>query len=68
MAVIEFDPGKNGQDLLACKASLLRQLQELEAREPKNMDSEAYEDWADEHEELEDLLDEIQDLLDEKTD
>ena len=30
------------------------------------MDSELYEAWAEEHEELEDLLDEIQDLLDEE--
>ncbi len=64
MTIIEFDPEQSKQDLLACRESLLQQLAQLNDREPKNMDSEAYEDWADEHEELEDLLDEIQDLLD----
>lgn len=39
------------------------QLQKLDAKEPKNMNSEAYEAWADEHEELEDYLDEILDQM-----
>ena len=39
------------------------ELQALGAREPKNMNSEAYEEWADEHEELEDYLDEILDRM-----
>ena len=39
------------------------QLQKLDAKEPKNMNSEAYEAWADEHEELEDYLDEILDRM-----
>lgn len=38
---------------------------QLDAREPRNMEGEAYEDWADAHEDLEDLLDEAQDRLDE---
>lgn len=63
MAIIEFDPTA---DLQAQKAALLAQIAELDAREPEDMDSELYEAWADEHEELEDLLDEIQDLLDEE--
>ena len=62
MAVINFDPNA---DLQAQKAALLKQIAELDANEPENMDSELYEAWAEEHEELEDLLDEIQDLLDE---
>ena len=62
MAIIEFDPTG---DLLAQKATLEAKIAELDAREPANMESEAYEAWADEHEELEDLLDEILDLLDE---
>ena len=37
----------------------------LDAREPRNMNSEAYEAWADEHEALEDLVDEVLDRLDE---
>lgn len=40
------------------------QIRQLDEREPKNMNSEEYEDWGDRHEELEDLADEIQDLLD----
>ena len=54
------------------KASLLTYLEQLRARiaeldaaEPKNMNSEAYEAWGEQHEELEDLVDEVLDLLDE---
>lgn len=65
MTLIEFDPDVS---LETQKAALLEQLAALDAREPKNMDSEAYEAWADEHEELEDALDEILDLLDEVED
>jgi len=39
----------------------------LDAKEPRNMNSEAYEIWADQHEELEDLVDEVLDRLDELT-
>lgn len=63
MAIIEFDPTASLQEQ---KAALLEQLATLNAREPEDMDSELYEAWAEEHEELEDLLDEIQDLLDEE--
>lgn len=62
MAIIEFDPNASLQEQ---KAALLAQITELDAREPEDMDSELYEAWAEEHEELEDLLDEIQDLLEE---
>lgn len=62
MAIIEFDPNAS---LLEQKAALLAQIAQLDAREPVDMDSELYEAWAEEHEDLEDLLDEIQDLLDE---
>lgn len=61
MAIIEFDPNA---DLQAQKAALLAQIAQLDAREPEDMDSELYEAWAEEHEELEDLLDEILDLMD----
>ena len=47
--------------------SLLRDVEErlsdLDAEEPEDMDSEAYEEWADRHEELEDLADELMDRL-----
>ena len=63
MAIIEFN---SSADLLAQKAAIERQIAELDTKEPADMDSELYEAWAEEHEELEDLLDEIQDLLDEE--
>ena len=53
------------QELLDYLAELEVQLQELDAREPKRMGTEAYEAWADEHEELEDYLDEILDRMEE---
>ena len=56
------------QELLAYLAELEEQLQRLDAREPKRMGSEAYEEWADEHEELEDAIDEVRELLDEVED
>lgn len=62
MPIINFDPNASLQEQ---KAALLAKIAELDAREPEDMDSELYEAWAEEHEELEDLLDEIQDLLDE---
>lgn len=58
----------NRQELLEYLAQLEAQLQELDAREPRNMNSEAYEDWADEHEELEDAIDEVREFLDEVED
>ena len=44
------------------KLKLLRDT--LDSSEPADIDSEEYEAWADEHEELEDCIDEVQDLLD----
>ena len=46
-------------------AELRRQIEALDAREPEDMESDAYEDWGDTHEELEDQVDDILDLLDE---
>ena len=40
------------------------ELHALDEKEPKNINSDAYEQWADEHEELEDYLDEILDRMD----
>ncbi len=54
------------EQLLQYQHDLLKELAALDAREPQNMASEAYEAWGDEHEEVEDLLDEIQDRLDEQ--
>lgn len=52
------------EQLRDCLDDLQQRLQEMDAREPKNMNSEAYEQWAEAHEDLEDLVDEILDLLD----
>ena len=74
MAIIPYSPKSDDvldinemtlEQLKAYQAELLEELAKLDAKEPKNMNSEAYEEWADAHEELEDLLDEIQDWLDE---
>ena len=51
--------------LLAYLEQLRGQIEELDAAEPKNMNSEAYEEWGDLHEELEDLVDDVLDRLDE---
>jgi len=59
--IAEMD--KNG--LPAYLEQLRSQIAALDEREPKNMNSEAYEEWGEQHEELEDLIDEVLDLLDE---
>ena len=53
----------NLEQLQAHYAAMQAQLQLLDAEEPADMTSEAYEEWADEHEELEDYLDEILDRM-----
>jgi len=53
------------QQLQAHYAAMQQELQRLDQKEPRNMNSEAYEEWADEHEELEDYLDEILDRMEE---
>ena len=50
-------------ELQAHYAAMQEELHGLDAKEPKNMNSDAYEQWADEHEELEDYLDEILDRM-----
>lgn len=51
--------------LQAHYAAMQEQLHLLDAKEPKDMNCDAYEEWADEHEELEDYLDEILDRMEE---
>lgn len=53
------------EELLDYLNTVRAQIRQLDEQEPKNMNSEEYEDWGDRHEELEDLADEILDLLDE---
>lgn len=38
----------------------------LDAFEPKNENSDAYDEWAQAHEDLEDVLDDVLDLLEER--
>ena len=62
------EPDIDSMDKDALRAYLkeLRiRIEELDEKEPRNMNSEAYEDWADRHEELEDLLDDVIDKLEE---
>lgn len=51
--------------LLSYLDALRSQVAELDAAEPADMESEEYEAWGEQHEELEDLIDEALDLLDE---
>ena len=69
--LLRFDPPQGDleamdrpalEDYLAQLRGLLAQ---LDAREPGDMNSEAYDQWGEEHEALEDLLDEALDRLDE---
>lgn len=39
-------------------------IEDLDALEPEDMGSQAFEDWADRHEALEDAMDDIRDWLD----
>ena len=64
--MLREDLGKMDRRALEEYLERLRALiSELDAREPRNMNSEAYEQWGEEHEALEDLVDEVLDRLDE---
>lgn len=52
------------ESLLARVQALREKLAELDAREPEDMMSKAYERWGERHEALEDELDDLLDLLD----
>ena len=52
-------------ELLAYLDTLRGQIAELDEAEPADMESEAYEDWGQRHEELEDLVDDVLDRLEE---
>ena len=52
------------EQLQVCQKETQQKLEALDAQEPADMESEAYEVWGDAHEMLEDLLDDIQDRLD----
>ena len=72
--IIEF-PVQNGaedtdelsrEELLTLLERLRAEIAALDEKEPKNMNSEASETWADRHEELEDQVDEILELLEDE--
>ena len=72
--IIEF-PAQNGaedtdelsrEELLTLLERLRAEIATLDEKEPKNMNSEAYETWADRHEELEDQVDEILELMEDE--
>ncbi len=75
MAIIEFknQPEEeyieisemSRQELVDFMAELQEMLQDLDSREPKNRNSDAYEAWALEHEDLEDAIDEVLERLEE---
>lgn len=50
-------------ELETAKSQVQEAIARLDALEPQNEQTEAYDNWADLHEDLEDLLDEIQDNL-----
>lgn len=52
-------------ELLDCLAAVRQRIARLDQEEPEDMDSEAYDDWADRHETLEDIRDEIEERLEE---
>lgn len=71
--VIDLKQYLDGPDVSTMDREALReylrdlrgQIRALDAKEPRQMDSPAYDDWAKEHEDLEDLVDEVLDRLDE---
>ena len=64
--MIEFESGEemSSSRLKSYLKELRRQVEEQDAQEPRDMESEEYESGAQEHEELEDLIDEVLDRLD----
>jgi len=53
------------EGLQAYLETLRARIARLDASEPEDMESEAYRDWGDRHEQLEDLVDDVLDRLDE---
>ena len=68
--ILEFPQAPDVQSMDApALTAYLEQLRDkiaaLDAAEPENMNSDAYEEWGAQHEELQDLVDEVLDRLDE---
>lgn len=54
----------NENELHSYLISLRARIAELDESEPSDMNSDAYEEWGQRHEELEDLVDDVLDCLD----
>ena len=63
--IMEFPGGDWRQALRAELEQVRREIAALDLEEPEDMDSEAYEDWGDRHEELEDRADDLIEALEE---
>lgn len=66
--IIDFNAYRDPSDmtkeeLLAYLEQLREQIAALDEAEPEDMESEEYEVWGEQHEELEDMLDEALDFL-----
>ena len=75
MSIIQFNPQQMAEielfldtlpELEQMRNKVQSLIDRLDALEPQNENSEAYDDWADLHEDLEDVLDEILDMQDEE--
>lgn len=53
------------EDLYEVREQILADIAELDGRMPFDEGSEAFADWAEEHEEVEDLLDDVVDRIEE---
>ena len=53
------------EDLYEVREQILADIAELDGRMPFDEGSEAFADWAEEHEEAEDLLDDVVDRIEE---
>ena len=69
--IVDFTPDRpevadmNPEELRQYWQEIEDKIANLDEEEPEDMDSEAYDDWADRHETLEDIRDEIEERLEE---
>ena len=69
--IVDFTPDRpevadmNLEELRQYWQEIEEKIADLDEEEPEDMDSEAYDDWADRHEMLEDIRDEIEERLEE---
>ena len=69
--IVDFTPDRpevadmNLEELRQYWQEIEEKIADLDEEEPEDMDSEAYDDWADRHETLEDIRDEIEERLEE---